>query len=87
MSYTIVLLQGTCEKQVTDMVQRFWNIIENISPDELGMICKVKHIFSFFDHDNLSQKHMSVRYNFLTSNEIFPQSMIENKSCRRIHEG
>ena len=28
------------------MVQRFWSIIENISPDELGMICKVKpHIF------------------------------------------
>ena len=36
--------QGRCKKQVTDMVQRFWNIIENISPDELGMIVYNLHI-------------------------------------------
>ncbi len=33
--------QGTCEKQIQDIVQRVWNIIENISPDELGTCAPV----------------------------------------------
>lgn len=28
--------KGVCEKQVQDLVERFWDIIENISPSDLG---------------------------------------------------
>ena len=35
--------KGFCEKQVQDLVERFWDIIENISPSDLGL--KANHTF------------------------------------------
>ena len=32
----ILFLQGTCEKQTEDLIERIWEIIEQITPDTLG---------------------------------------------------
>ena len=49
------------------MVQRLWSIIENISPNELGMVCKVKYTFSFLATTNYLINFKNTRKDVFTT--------------------